>query len=200
MIKVQSPDIGNLLRIALQLDAAGGMPMDALTTIQPVALVADLSDQLRRKFTAVAQGAFQSAVAAEYSSCVLHFNNTVGVKRILLDAMYVSLATAGQINWGFDDGYTDPPFTLTTWRPAKRKQSSLVGGGLAGNVYTTTTIAAPGVEIANIFGIASLPTTVTRIPFAQPIVIDSGTSDFIVAAATANVSLTACFEWREEVA
>lgn len=200
MTRVQSPEIGNVLRTALQLDAAGGMPMTASTDIVPVAIVADLSDQLRRKFTAVSGVGFQAAVAAEFSMGVLHFASDRGVKRLLIDSITIASTGAGTFWWGFA-AITAPPFVLTATYDPKRKQSSLMGGGLAGIVYNSTALNPATTEVTNKLGVVYLAAnSTTRIILTEPIVVDTGLMDFVVMANTANITLYTTFEWREEVA
>ncbi len=198
MTKVQSPIIGNALRQALGLDAAGGMPMEADTTIVPVAIVADVREQLTTSIIPSWHYSFVSpAVAAEYPYCQLEWAASAAPRpfRLLLDKITVWSPTA-QVIWV---GEVDSAHPITQRGLPRRKQTSLLGAALAGRVGYGTTVTVPGTFILQQYISRVVANEPIVINFDTPLIIDKENSGIVLMGNTVNTELYASFEWREDV-
>jgi hypothetical protein len=70
-VGIQTPVIGNALRIALGLNAAGSMPMDMETTVIPVVMVGDVRAQLNSGQVGFSSFKSAAAVAAQFGQVML---------------------------------------------------------------------------------------------------------------------------------
>lgn len=198
MTKVQSPLIGNALRQALGLDAAGAMPMDADTTIVPVAVVADVREAIQQAQTSAWHYSFISpAVAAEYPyvSCEWLSGSLPRPYRLLVDKVTIWSPTA-QPFW---IGLTQSPPAITLRGLPIRKQSSLLPASLAGRVGYGTTSTAPGSFITLAYISRLVANERVEVTFPDPVILDREGSACVVMANQVNTELYASFEWREEM-
>lgn len=70
-VLIQSPAIGNALRVALSLDAAGGMGLDMGPTVHPVCIVSDVRAQLDSGVRSFSGFRNVAGVAAQFSKVAL---------------------------------------------------------------------------------------------------------------------------------
>lgn len=196
MANIQNPAIGNALRVALDLQGAGGFPMEADSVVVPVAIVADITQQAVRKIVPAWGLCEVPAVAANSQVAALLFLATaaqLGVKQILVDAVTIRSSAATSVHIGA----VNRSISLAIAQAARRKDAELVASSLGAAVYSTTTGSAPLTFLPEAALAVGVPAEGVRIVLAEPVVLSGTNQALIVVNDTQNQSLLVSYEWRE---
>lgn len=201
MSAIQSPDISNALRRALSLDGAGGLPMDAAMTVVPVAVVADVRDEVQNTTRRAWHQARVLAVAGQYSQAMLYWNPApVGVpsqpRRVFVDRVTVWSASACILYAGLrTGGIAGLPFGSPRYKASAGIVAALPVEVRGGTSATDPITTAP--EVCANYRLA--PDSPIVIDFKdEPLQLDQPGHVLFFGVDTVNVGLFATFEWREE--
>lgn len=196
MTRVQSPSIGNALRQALALDAAGGLPLTMEDSIVPVAIVADTAERNagRRHYSGWAQSA---AVAAQFPTVTLGITGDPGsnFRYAVPEYVHIRAGTATFVYWRL--GINSPPATLDAVPRELRTDGSSPGA-----LSVVRGATAVGVTAAQQNGLFYLPANVPLV-FKLPYMEIRSPSPFATIAGitfqgdVANVDMVAEFSWDE---
>lgn len=195
---IQSPIIGSVLRRALSLDAAGGLPMDAATTVVPVVVVDDVREEVQRgtlRYQALVE---RQPAVGQYSVCALAWQQFPNDARaIKVKKMTVQMSSAGFFYVGISDAaqaYTFNPSNV------QQKVSSVQGSVGAAQPGQLLTANAPGVfgRVSQLLYVASLLPLVIDMSNA-PIFITAPNHSVYVQPAATNVATYVTFEYEEEL-
>lgn len=195
MIRVQSPVIGNALRQALQLDAAGAMPMAADDVIVPVCIVGDVSRQLVTESIPVWQAAYAAAVAANYPYTVLRWQ-TAAPETNRIECTRLRLRSATQQTAYI--GLADAIASSSSFQLPRRKIGSLQSSALTASTGSSNTATAPGTFLATVGLIVGLNANIDlEVRFDDPIILDLAGQNLVAIGNTVNTDLFASYDWRE---
>jgi len=126
---IQSPSIGNALRSALSLDAAGGLPLDMATTVHPVCIVGDVRAQLGSSTRSYSGYRNAGAVAANYSKVALEVPAALGASLRYVVPRRVRLYLGGSATIYWRMGSNTPP--VSTDAPSRPTDTSSTAAGFA---------------------------------------------------------------------
>lgn len=196
-IRVQSPVIGSALRDALNLAAAGGMPLFASDTIVPVAVVANVEDQVQQNRVDGWQLAIGNATAAQYTYATLEWQAAgidYGTEYVEVHGVWLNSATAQRVYIG---QMAAPAITSTVGLP-QIKRGSQVASALSCRAGTSSTASIPTTFLPRLAGQTVLPVnTPIYHSFNRPIILDQPGQALVVIGSTVNLELYASFEWEE---
>lgn len=195
--QVQSPAIGNALRQALSLDAAGSMGMDAGLTVHPVAIVADVRAQLGQNVRTFSGWRLVVGVAAQYGQLGIGLTNAPAsnFRYAVPRSVRLWAGAATFVYWRL--GLNTPPVTADAV-PRALDTSSALSGSLA--TIGGANAAAPVYATMN--GVLHLPAN-TMVTFQVPEMFIRAPIPFATTAGlnfhadTVNVSFAGEFMWDE---
>lgn len=197
MSRVQSPEIGNALREVLALDGSGAFPLDAAGTIVPVAIVADVREQLdRSEVDAAGFGFVSPGVAAQYPYVQLEWNGLASAAlAIRCRKIRIWSGTSQLIYVGLGPALAGAASALP-----RRKLGSLQAAPLAGRVIAGTNATAPLTLVPTFSQVVRNPAFELTLNYdAHPWELDLPQQALIVMGATVNTELFVAFDWDEEV-
>jgi len=141
---IQSPAIGNAMRQALSLDAAGGLPLEASSTVVPVCIVGDVRSQIGSGIQSY--GGFMSlvAVGGQYAKLGLECQPSLvvasGIKKIVPKRFFLNVGTAGYVLVNF--GYNSLPNNVIA--AAKRWDTKVNASGV-GRMTGNNDVSVPNI-------------------------------------------------------
>lgn len=197
-IRVQSPVIGSALRDALNLAAAGGMPLWASDTIVPVAVVADVQTAVQQNRIDAYQLAISPAVAAQYSWAALEWQGGAAeqyrTEYVEVQGVHLNSSNSTRVYIGLA---TAPALTPGVGLP-QVKRSSQLGSALVGRVGYGSTLTVPTTFLPRLGGITVLQSNVDLYyKFDRPVILDVNSTALVCINSGVNADLYASFEWSE---
>jgi len=197
-IRVQSPVIGSALRDALNLAAAGGMPLWASDTIIPVAVVANVQDAVQQNRIDGYQLAYSPAVVGSYSFCALEWQAPPAVQYdtefVQIEGVHLNSSNSTRVYFALSPAVAITPGVGL----AQVKRSSQLGSALACRVGYGATATAPTTFLPRAAAITVLQSNVDLYyKFDRPLVLDLAATALVAITSGTNADLYASFEWSE---
>lgn len=193
---IQSPVIGNALRQALDIDAAGGLPLAMEQLVLPVAVVADVRAQLNQGVVGYSNLRIVLPVAGQFSQCSLEIQavNATRVTRVVPRRIQLRASGALPIYWRLQQGGIAGAVDAVP----RRLDSALVTSQAAARVIGGTTAVAPNIAIAHGILYADATPVVWEPPIDVILTPDPTTNAALIfEGITANVGLALSCEWEE---
>lgn len=194
---VQSPAIGNALRQALSLDAAGSMGMDAGLTVHPVCIVGDVRSQLGKTTRGFSGFYRAAATAGQFGRVALSVPSTATAGNLLyaqLTRLRFYTNAFATLYWRIGQSTTP----VSTDAPARGLDSLAISPGIA------RVIGGPSAEALTVMSMQGLIVPAagvqgewTTVPEVRLWPVAAGDTLFEVWSDTALVQVVCELTWDE---